>query len=306
MRRAVFIGWMLATMALPSGAAPFIAYGGGDIKVYDMATDEHTNITNDPASDLDPSWSGDGRTIAFVSDRGGGWHMYTMNADGTDIRQRTHEDEGGAEPALSPNGRYIAYSMNTDDGQRARPIGLADLRTGAVTSITSGVGSMDVAASWSSDGERVVYGRRGLGFGIYETRIDGVGEERKIASGYEPAMGPHGRLLAYRQDRPGEPHVRLLNVETGEDRRVPLDLPGGATPIVARWTGDGARLLVAGQHPIDPIQQYLVGIEGGRGERLPVQGYWARWFDPAHPWDASARGKRPFTWGWLKSLSKRP
>ena len=36
------------------------------------------NLTNDPARDFSPSWSPDGRHIAFVSDRDGNEEIYVM------------------------------------------------------------------------------------------------------------------------------------------------------------------------------------------------------------------------------------
>jgi Tol biopolymer transport system component len=41
------------------------------------------NLTNNPAADDVPSWSPDGRRIAFASDRDGNREIYVMNADGS-------------------------------------------------------------------------------------------------------------------------------------------------------------------------------------------------------------------------------
>ena len=47
-----------------------------------------TRLTDDPANDGLPAWSPDGTHIAFVSDRGGKWAIWTMKADGTEVRER--------------------------------------------------------------------------------------------------------------------------------------------------------------------------------------------------------------------------
>jgi TolB protein len=49
------------------------------------------NLTRNPARDLRPSWSPDGRRIAFVSDRDGRLDAYVMNADGSNQRSLTPE-----------------------------------------------------------------------------------------------------------------------------------------------------------------------------------------------------------------------
>jgi dipeptidyl aminopeptidase/acylaminoacyl peptidase len=84
------------------------------------------------AYDSAPNWSPDGRQLAFESNNDGDMEIYTMNADGTDLRQLTNNvvhDEG---PAWSPDGKRIVftsgpnnlngdiYVMNADGSARMR------------------------------------------------------------------------------------------------------------------------------------------------------------------------------------------
>jgi dipeptidyl aminopeptidase/acylaminoacyl peptidase len=71
----------------------------------------------DPAVwDSGPAWSPDGKQIAFESNLDGDLDVYVMNADGTNVRQLTHNsdlhDEG---PAWSPDGMQIVYASGPDD-----------------------------------------------------------------------------------------------------------------------------------------------------------------------------------------------
>jgi Tol biopolymer transport system component len=43
-------------------------------------------LTNDPAEDGLPTWSPDGRALAFVSRRGGSWGMWAMAPNGSGQR----------------------------------------------------------------------------------------------------------------------------------------------------------------------------------------------------------------------------
>jgi hypothetical protein len=52
-----------------------------------------------------PSWSGDGHTIAFVSDRDGNDALYTINVDGSGLKRLA---DMTYEPACSPDGKSIA------------------------------------------------------------------------------------------------------------------------------------------------------------------------------------------------------
>ena len=48
-------------------------------------------LTRDPASDGSPSWSPDGRRIAFLRRHNGMADVYVMRADGTHVRRLTHD-----------------------------------------------------------------------------------------------------------------------------------------------------------------------------------------------------------------------
>ena len=56
-----------------------------EIYVMDNDGDNLRNLTNNPADDRDPSWSPDGKRIAFTADRNDrDWNrqIYVMDADG--------------------------------------------------------------------------------------------------------------------------------------------------------------------------------------------------------------------------------
>ena len=63
----------------------------------------------------DPTWSPDGKTIAFTSTRGGSKDIWTINADGSGLRQLTGDQGTEENPAWSPDGTRIAY--DSDDGE---------------------------------------------------------------------------------------------------------------------------------------------------------------------------------------------
>ncbi|MEO2003237.1 MAG: hypothetical protein ABGY41_03985 [Candidatus Poribacteria bacterium] len=214
-RVAVYLFALTVALRVPC-AGPFVAYRADDddVTVYDVATETHTNLTNHPSIDAAPSWSGDGSHIAFVSNRTGRWDIYTMRADGADLRRRTHTLRGEGGTAWSPDGRYIAYGLNIDRPKEITPIAVVDLRTGDERSVTTGEGAHDTSISWFPDSERILFIRRIWGFGIYQVRVDGAMDEQLVFLSHEPALSPDGRRIAHKWDMPPTTVIRKFDMET--------------------------------------------------------------------------------------------
>lgn len=73
------------------------------------------NLTRAKGYDAEGAYSRDGKKITFASDRDGSMNLYSMNADGTEVRQITHTTgcyNGG--PFLSPDGSHIVFRADRD------------------------------------------------------------------------------------------------------------------------------------------------------------------------------------------------
>lgn len=66
-------------------------------------------LTDAAGYDAECSYSPDGRSILFVSDRDGDPDIFVMDADGGDVRQLTDEPGYDGGPFFSPDGRWITY-----------------------------------------------------------------------------------------------------------------------------------------------------------------------------------------------------
>jgi dipeptidyl aminopeptidase/acylaminoacyl peptidase len=69
---------------------------------------------------LDPAWSPDDRQIAFASNQEGGtFQIYSMSADGTNVKRLTKDKGEASNPAWAPDGQAIAYSGAAEGDRRA-------------------------------------------------------------------------------------------------------------------------------------------------------------------------------------------
>ena len=126
--------------------------GFANIWLLDLATRQYRPLAKTSAGSFRPSWSPDGKWIAFTSDRGtqrtrwdGGWEwiqslaIYVVRSDGTSLRRLTPIDSYGGSPKWSPDGRRLIFYQST-------PKDVYPGRTGTTRGpfATSQVASIDV------------------------------------------------------------------------------------------------------------------------------------------------------------------
>jgi Tol biopolymer transport system component len=99
-----------------------------------------------------PSWSPDGRHVAFVSDRSGTWQIWMADLETRRARRVTRLDLGQpGRPHFSPDGKRLAFSVLESGIERLMVLDLASGRSHRVPA----VGRHDLALGWSSD-DRIV------------------------------------------------------------------------------------------------------------------------------------------------------
>src|SRR5262245_46041129 len=82
-----------------------------EIFLADAAGGSPIQLTRAKKSSSAPSWSPDGRQLAFVSDRTDKRQIYLIDPSGGEARQLTTSEDGVSGFAWSPDGRQIAFTM---------------------------------------------------------------------------------------------------------------------------------------------------------------------------------------------------
>src|SRR5690242_11913847 len=215
------------TRELPVSGARDLAYAPdgrlalsvrGDLWIV-SPTGKWSRVTSGAEWDREPSWSTDGKSLLFASNRAGNfdvWRVAVGDTGATAAPTRvlgSAEDEntplalpdgrvlfgrgrgsasrlwireaGGAErrltggraaerwPAISPDGRRVAFVVVTEAGRRlvVRPLDAAADRRGADSTIVSAAGIERPA--WSPNGDRLTYTVGGARRGVFVVPTDG-------------------------------------------------------------------------------------------------------------------------------------
>ncbi len=139
---------------------PKYRYGGKQSLMYgiwklDVATKKKTLLISSMRANH-PKFSPDGKKIAFVAHENSISQIYTMNADGSNIKQITY-NEGDTQiitPAWSPDGKSIAYAQSDPDG--LMDIHVLELSTKQSKQITNS-SEGDFLPIWYPDGKKISY-----------------------------------------------------------------------------------------------------------------------------------------------------
>ncbi|NJK81149.1 MAG: protein kinase [Chloroflexaceae bacterium] len=226
-------------------------------------------------SSYGPTWSPDGQTIAFHSNRDGDFEIYLMNANGSDVRQITDNDFNDQEAAWSPSGDLIAFRSNRNgnwDITVMRPDG-----SGRVL-LTEDFAD-DFAPAWSPDGSQIAFtSNRGGQDDVYIMQRDGNNLRNSTdhpASDKEPTWSPDGQALAFVSDRSGNQDIYMLNLNSGELRNL-TEHP--AQDVHPAWSPDG-RLMAFTTNRDGNDEIYISNIDGSNPRNLSNH--------PGSDWDAA-------------------
>ena len=219
-----------------------------------------------------PSWSPDGRWVAFEADLDGFSDVYRADRRGGHLRRLTADPAGNFEPAVSPSGAEIAFASSRD-------------RQAEVYRMTAdGRGPVRLPASprdewaprWAPDGRAVAVlsnerGRDELTVmapdgtarrRLNATRADGGAAE--LLEG-EPAWSPDGAALAYvTRSREGALRIWTVDLASGAHRAL---TPADGHDHGPAWSPDGRWIAFVSERDGDP-ELYVMRGDGTRPTRL--------------------------------------
>lgn len=224
-------------------------------------------LTRDLGGVYYPTWSPDGRTVAFSAPNG---RILAVSADGGDpweIMGPEGPGGGGTHPSWSPGGEYIAH----DAGGGTGVLGLRVVSVHGGPPIRVVPDTVPISrgghAAWAPDGARIAFSSMGE---IWVVELT-TGEVTRVYDPGEPwarAFGwsPDGRRISMDVGIPGsgESDVWIVSVDGSDVVRL-TDFPGReGNPV---WSPDGSRIaFMAEQSGNRDI--WIMPAEGGRAVQI--------------------------------------
>ncbi len=184
------------------------------------------------------------------------------------LTQQTFDTGYTAQPAISPDGRLLAYASDrASEGNL--DIWVQQVSGGDPIQLTSHA-SDEGSPSFSPDASQLVFRSQRDGGGIYLIAALGGSERLLAKSGQKPRFSPDGQRVAYSVGGGlRDSSVYVVPVSGGSPEKLETGVAWAGWPV---WSPDGKHILFQGNDEetiiaIDAMDWWVVAVEGGQAKK---------------------------------------
>jgi TolB protein len=243
-----------------------------DIYIKKIGGRAITQLTADPANDVMPALSPDGKRIAFASDRNGTWQLFVMGSAGGRAVQLSPEGACDLHPTWSPDGKRVAFCRLGQVSGRWE-MWVVDAANPATAEFI-GYGMFPVWCPASGTGEdkadKIAFqrgkerGDRAFGLWTIDYKPGFVSSPTEIVpatagAAINPNWSPDGQFITYATVKSNQTSSAGVWIVTA-DGSVNVNLTSGPSSDMSPWWGkDGRVYFVSDRSGHDNI--WSVGTE---------------------------------------------
>jgi eukaryotic-like serine/threonine-protein kinase len=237
-KRAIVVWTVLSFVLLVGGVVAAWMMGRASAVTEHSGSLETASLTPlvvDPNYDGEPTFSPDGQTIAYVTNRNGNFEIFRKQISGGAEINLTQNASDDLQPAFSPDGTQIAF------------------------------------VSTRSSSSQLIYRNANfplLGGDIWVMPSLGGLARRIATSGNFPSWSPDGSNLIYTTGPQGSQKILRIPASGGEPREIPLKFKSGGPALslfYPAYSSDGRWIVFEAQQG-DLI--YVMNASGGEPERI--------------------------------------
>ncbi|MGA2079929.1 MAG: hypothetical protein ABSH53_04865 [Holophaga sp.] len=230
----------LSPSVAPDGRLAYVTYKGGTPEIWGQRTPGGPQVRLYPVDTSKPqghcfcpSWSPDGKRLAFVQgDRRGNTDIMVMDMATGRVRRLTDSNCINTDPSWNPAGTQLAFTSDREGGPQVFLMGDDGSNVRRLTQ----EGTYNGSPAWSPSGSMIAYVSRFEGkFDLFVYKL-GEGKSYQITTGVasseSPSWSPDERRIVFTSGSRGGMELYTTDL-SGNTLRKLLNLDGCQSP---KWT----------------------------------------------------------------------
>ncbi len=241
-----------------NGYAHLFAYTPGKLSL--------TRLTSGNWSDVTPALSPNGKTIAFASNRGGFWDIFTLDLASGQVSQLTNTPEYDSSPTWSPDSAWIAFETYQKGNLDIAILSLTN--PGAQPILLTDDPASDHSPAWSPDGRQIAFVSDRTGdadiwladLNKTQDRFTDISQSPQVAESH-PVWSADGSHLAWASSSQSASYSGIYVWDSGQPQRSAVWVGDGNWPA---WDASGDAIVTS----VDAPNQELLAAYTLSGQPL--------------------------------------